>query len=449
MKILYVDKHAIKEAFKNGEINVVVFGLGKLGLPLAAVIASKGARVIGVDINERLVEKINNGENPLPNEPGLGELLSRVVGEGKLIATTDWEKAVREGDVYIIIVPVVVDSIGKPKLDIIFDVVEKISLGLEKGDIVIIETTLPIGTTRRIAKVLEEKTGLKCGKDFGVAHAPERTMSGRMIKDITESYFKVVGADDERTLEAVGAFYEMINSKGVIKVKSSITAEAVKVFEGVYRYVNIALANELAIYAEKKGFDVMEAIRVANTQPYSHIHVPGAGVGGHCIPVYIRFVLYDALENRISLQLMDAARRTNENMPLHTVLLTVKALNEIGKPVRGSKVLIVGVAYKPHIREYYNSPAFRVIKELREMGAELFVYDPVATDEDLGKLFNVPRWKGGSVDVAVILTGYPEFAEMIYERKVQVKAIVDGRRLLDPEKVKSLGYVYKAIGLGL
>lgn len=449
MKILHVDRQTIIEAFRNGDINVVVFGLGKLGLPLAAVIASKGAKVTGVDIDERLVERINNGENPLPNEPGLGELLSRVVGEGKLVAKTDWEKAVGEGDVYVIVVPVLVDPIGRPKLGAVFDVVEKISRGLEKGDVVITETTLPIGTTRRIAKTLEEKTGLKHGEDFGVAHAPERTMSGRMIKDITGSYPKVVGADDARTLEAVGAFYEVINSKGVIRVKSSVTAEAVKVFEGVYRYVNIALANELAIYAEKKGFDVMEAIRVANTQPYSHIHVPGAGVGGHCIPVYVRFVLYDALENRIGLQLMDAARRTNESMPLHTVLLTVKALNEIGKPVRGSRVLIVGVAYKPHIREYYNSPAFRVIKELREMGAELFVYDPVATDEDLDKLFNAPRWKGDSVDVAVILTEYSEFAEMIYDRRVPVKAVVDGRRLLDPEKVKSLGYFYRAIGLGL
>ena len=448
MKILGMEPSEVDRAFRKGEINVVVFGLGKLGLPLAAIIASKGANVIGVDVRREVVEKLNRGENPLPQEPGLGELIRETVGRGKLKATLNWQGAVKMGDVYIIVVPVVVDNIGRPDLKPIFDVAEKISQGLERGDVVVIETTLPVGTTRRVQRFLEDRTGLVHGKDFGVAHAPERTMSGRMIKDITGSYPKIVGSDDEKTLNSVAAFYEVINQKGVIKVSDSLTAEAVKVFEGVYRYVNIALANELAIYAERRGFDVLEAINAANTQPYSHIHMPGAGVGGHCIPVYIRFVLYDALMNGINLGLMDAARRVNESMPLHTVLLTIKALNETGKAVKGSKILVVGVAYKPYVREYYNSPAYKVIGELKEMGAEVVVYDPVATDEDLERLFGVKRWRGEEVDVAVILAGYREFVEMIYGGNVKAKAIVDGRRVVDPAIAEKLGLIYRAIGRG-
>ncbi len=280
MKLIGLERGEVKSALKNGDVTIAVYGMGKMGLPLAAVFADHGARVIGVDINERIVEMINRGENHVREEPGLDELVRRNVEAGRLRATTDGVKAAKEADVMIILVPTLTDERGNIKLGPVYDVAEKISQGLEKGDIVITEATMPPGTTESLIPILE-KSGLKLG-EFGLAHAPERTMTGTAIRDITGQYPKIVGANDEKTLEAVIGIYGTINRKGVIPMSSIKAAEAVKVFEGVYRDVNIALANELAMWCEEHGLDALEVFRAANTQPYCHLHMPGAGVGGHC-----------------------------------------------------------------------------------------------------------------------------------------------------------------------
>lgn len=280
MKLLGLSREEVKRAIRNGEVTIAVYGLGKMGLPLAAVLANHGAKVIGVDINKKVVEMINNGINHINEEPGLSELVKKNVKEGRLKATTDGIWAAKQADIMIIIVPTLTDERGNLKLGPVYDVAEKISQGLEKGDIIITEATMPPGTTESLVPILE-KSGLKLG-DFGLAHAPERTMTGTAIRDITGQYPKIVGASDEKTLEAVIGIYETINKKGVIPVSSIKAAEAVKVFEGVYRDVNIALANELALWCEEHGLDALEVFKTANTQPYCHLHMPGAGVGGHC-----------------------------------------------------------------------------------------------------------------------------------------------------------------------
>jgi len=280
VKLIGLTREEVKEAFKNGRFTIAVYGMGKMGLPLAAVFADHGANVIGVDINEKVVEMINRGENHVKEEPGLDELVRRNVEAGRLKATTDGVWAAKQADVMVILVPTLTDERGNLKLGPVYDVAEKISQGLERGDIVITEATMPPGTTESLVPILE-KSGLKLG-EFGLAHAPERTMTGTAIRDITGQYPKIVGASDKKTLEAVIGIYETINRKGVIPMSSIKAAEAVKVFEGVYRDVNIALANELAMWCEEHGLDALEVFQAANTQPYCHLHMPGAGVGGHC-----------------------------------------------------------------------------------------------------------------------------------------------------------------------
>ncbi len=447
MKLLGLSEEAARRAVEEGSVTVVQFGLGKLGLPLAVAIARAGARVVGVDVNRELVDSINMGENPLAGEPGLSELIPSLVEEGRLRATTDWRGAVEEGDVYVVAVPVTVYEDMRPRLDILFDVAEKISLGLEKGDLVSIETTLPLGTTRRVSRLLEERSGLAHGVDFGVVHAPERTSSGRMLRDITESYPKVLGSDSEAALEAAAGFYSAVNKRGIVRVSSSVAAEAVKVFEGIYRYVNIALANELALYAEQAGFDVWEVIEAANTQPYCHLHKPGAGVGGHCIPVYPRFVMYDALRRGFEARVLDASRRVNDAMPGHAVSLLTRALNEVGKPVKGSRVLLVGLTYRPHVREYFMSPAIPIARELREMGAILYAYEPAALEEDYGRL-GVAKWGGESVDAVLVLSGYREFAELLYRGGVRAAVVVDARGIVDRGRAEEAGFLVYRLGEG-
>ncbi|USH00455.1 nucleotide sugar dehydrogenase [Thermococcus argininiproducens] len=447
MKLLGLNREEVKRVFKEGKVTIAVYGLGKMGLPLAAVFADHGANVIGVDINNNVVEAINNGTNHINEEPGLSELVEKNVKAGRLKATTDGVWAAKQADVMIILVPTLTDDRGNLKLDPVYDVAKKISKGLEKGDIVITEATMPPGTTESLIPILEE-SGLKLG-EFGLAHAPERTMTGTAIRDITGQYPKIVGASDEKTLEAVIGIYETINKKGVIPMSSIKAAEAVKVFEGVYRDVNIALANELALWCEEHSLDALEVFRAANTQPYCHLHMPGAGVGGHCIPVYPWFVIN--LAKKTNPRLIKTAREINDSMPHHIVELTIKALNEIGKPLKGSNILVLGLTFRGGVKEFMKAAAKPIIEELKEWGAKVYAYDPLCTPKDAERFG--AEWKGDfkDVDAIIITTDHREFKALDLgkiAKQVRNKVIIDGRNVLNVEKAKELGFIYLRVGKG-
>jgi len=445
MKLLGLDREKVRNAIENGKVTVAVYGLGKMGLPLAAVFAEHGAKVIGVDINEKVVEMINRGENHVKEEPGLDELLKKNVEEGRLSATTDGVEAARKADVMVILVPTLTDERGNLKLDPVYDVAHKISQGLEKGDVVITEATMPPGTTESLIPILEE-SGLKIG-EFGLGHAPERTMTGTAIRDITGQYPKIVGASDERTLEVLIGIYETINRKGVIPMSSIKAAEAVKVFEGIYRDVNIALANELALWCEEHGLDALEVFKAANTQPYCHLHMPGAGVGGHCIPVYPWFVIN--LAGRTNPRLTKTAREINDSMPHHIVELVIKGLNEAGMPVKGSNVLVLGLTFRGGVREFMKAAAKPIIQELKEWGASVYAYDPLCTPEDAERFGATWKEDFKGVDVVVITADHREFKKLDLNRmsaEMRGKVIVDGRNVLDPEEAEKLGFGYFRVG---
>ncbi|WP_042698100.1 nucleotide sugar dehydrogenase [Thermococcus sp. PK] len=445
MKLIGLNREEVKRIFKEGKVTIAVYGLGKMGLPLAAVFADHGANVIGVDINEKVVEMVNRGENHVKEEPGLSELVKKNVEAGRLRATTDGVWAAKQADMMVILVPTLTDERGNLKLDPVYDVARKIAKGLEKGDIVITEATMPPGTTESLIPILEE-SGLKLG-EFGLAHAPERTMTGTAIRDITGQYPKIVGASDEKTLEAVIGIYETINRKGVIPMSSIKAAEAVKVFEGVYRDVNIALANELALWCEEHGLDALEVFKAANTQPYCHLHMPGAGVGGHCIPVYPWFVIN--LAKKTNPRLVKTAREINDSMPHHVVELTIKGLNETGKSLKGSNILVLGLTFRGGVKEFMKSPAIPVIKELKEWGAKVYAYDPLCTKEDAERFG--AEWKEDfkDVDTIVIVTDHKEFRNLKLDeiaKEVRTKVIIDGRNVLDVKKAEELGFVYLRVG---
>lgn len=445
MKLIGLNREEVKSALEKGDVTIAVYGLGKMGLPLAAVFADHGARVIGVDINEKVVEMINRGENHIKEEPGLGELVERNVEAGRLKATTDGVWAAKQADVMIILVPTLTDERGNMKLEPVYEVAEKISRGLEKGDIVITEATMPPGTTESLIPILEE-SGLRLG-EFGLAHAPERTMTGTAIRDITGQYPKIVGASDEKTLEAVIGIYETINKKGVIPMSSIKAAEAVKVFEGVYRDVNIALANELAMWCEEHGLDAIEIFSAANTQPYCHLHMPGAGVGGHCIPVYPWFVIN--LSKKTNPRLIRTAREINDSMPHHVVELTIKGLNEMGRAVKDSNVLVLGLTFRGGVREFMKAAAKPIIRELKEWGANVYAYDPLCTPEDAERFG--AEWKEDfeGIDTIVITADHKEFKEIDLEKlskEMRTRVIVDGRNVINPENARKNGFVYLRVG---
>jgi len=452
MKVFGLEKNAIRAALRSGKVTVAVYGLGKMGLPLAAVFAERGARVIGVDISPEVVDQINKGKCPVPNEPGLPEMLEADVAKGRFSATTDGVAAAKESNVMVILVPCLLNSDNSPDLTAITATCASISQGLSRGDFVIIETTVPPRTTKDVLLPILKQSGLKEG-EFGLAFCPERTSSGRAIRDITGAYPKVVGGIDKESTGTAEAIYSIVNKKGVITVSDTTAAEAVKLFEGIYRDVNIALSNELALVCREIGVNPAEVFRVANApvsdetgRPYTNLLQPGAGVGGHCIPVYPYFV---TKTTGTDTSLIKLARKINDSMPYHMVDLVMEGLNEAGRSIKGSSILILGLAFRGGVKETRNSPTIPIIQKLKELHVNVFLYDPLFSRDEI-ESFGADYGNGFSnMDCLVIVTDHKEFKEYDWQKiggEMRSRVIVDGRQIAGPEKVRKFGFIYKGIG---
>lgn len=452
MKVFGLEKNAIRDAFISGRVTVAIYGLGKMGLPLAAVFAERGAKVIGVDVDQELVNEINEGRCPIVNEPSLPEMLKANVAKGRLSATTDGVAAAKESDVLVILVPCLLNSDNSPDLAAITAVCSSISRGLSRGDFVILETTVPLRATKDVVLPILKQSGLKEG-GFGLTFCPERTSSGRAIRDITGAYVKVVGGIDKESTQTAEAIYSVINKKGVITVSDTTAAEVVKLFEGVYRDVNIALSNELALVCKEIGVNPAEVFKVANEpvseetgRPYTNLLQPGAGVGGHCIPVYPYFVLK---ATRTDTKLIELARKINNSMPYHMVDLIMEGLNEAGRSLKGSNIVVLGLAFRGGVKEARNSAAIPIIQRLKELHANVFLYDPLFSKEEVESFGAEYSNSFDNMDCVVIVTNHKEFREYDWQeigRKMRSKVIVDGRQLVEPEKVRQFGFIYKGIG---
>lgn len=359
-------------------------------MPLATVFAEAGHDVTGIDVNPKVVVDVNSGRCPIVNEEGLPELLEKNVSEGRLKASATYAPT----DAFIITVPILLDEDKRPDLGIVEKVIKKIGESLNKGDLIVLESTAPPGTTDSLMTILEEKSGLK-GKDFYLAHSPERISSGRAIRDII-NYPKVIGGVNRESTRKAEELYRSI-CKEVILVRDARTAELVKIAEGLYRDVNIALANELALISKGHGIDVHEVIKATNTQPYSNIHKPGGGVGGHCIPVYPWFVINEKTK------LIKTAREVNDSMPKYVVEKVSQVLKEEGREVKGSNILVAGLVFRPGVKETYHSPASFVIQGLREKGANVFGHDTLLEEKEMEASMGVTSPNGNKIDCAILM----------------------------------------------
>lgn len=421
-------------------MKIAVVGLGKIGTALAAHYASRGHTVLGCDINEQTVDVINAGKVAGQEEPGLAALVERVVASGCLRATRDTSAAVRASDAVVVIVPLLVDHAKQPDYRAIDSAVRDIARGLQRGTLVTFETTLPVGDCRtRFGPLLEQGSGLRVGRDFCLAFGPERVQSGRILHDLA-TYPKVVGGVDAGSTNAAVHFYRAVLDVPIIEVTSAETAEFVKLAQSYYRDVNIALANELAMCATSCGVDALEAIRVANTDPYAHIHQPGIGVGGHCIPVYPYFFI----DRFATTRLLQAAREINDGMAVYSVDLLEAAIG----PLDGKRVVILGMAFRANVKEATFSMATLVVQELHRRNAIALVHDP---------LFTVPEmraWGVEPVDLdaaehidAVIIHSYHEqYRTLDFRRFTACQVILDGRNCLPDEVIGTLPCRYIRIG---
>ncbi len=425
-------------------MRVVVVALGKIGLPLAVHIARAGHEVVGCDVDERVVALVNDAREPFPGEAGLADGLREVVGDGRLRAQTDTAAAVATApDLVIAVPPLVVDAAARPDWGVLDSVIADIGRGLKQVPadsdpvVVSVETTLPVGTTRtRISPALAKASGLRPELSFYAVFSPERVYSGRIFADL-DTYPKLVGglsADGEA--RGVALYRSFIEAE-VWPMGSAEAAEMTKLAETTYRDVNIALANEFARYAGQIGVDVHRVIDAANSQPFSHVHRPGVAVGGHCIPVYPHFYL----EGDHAARIPALARDVNRAMPAYAVGLLDAALDGL----EDARVLILGVAYRGGVKETAFSGAFDVRDALAAAGAIPLAADPLYDDDELRELGFEP-WDGGPLDGAIVQADHADYRTLTPEALPGVRAVVDGRDVVDPEPFAAAGIPLRRIG---
>ena len=358
----------LNNKIKNKLITVGIIGLGYVGLPLAFSF-SKKFKVIGFETNKKKVEQLNNGEIYIES------LEKKKINHDNFKITYNFNN-IEKCHFIIICVPTPLKPDKTPDLSFVKESARLIGKNLKKNQFVILESTTYPGTTKEILiPILEEESGLKIGKDFGIAYSPERVDPGNKIFGI-ENTPKVVGSINSEFCETAAFLYGTI-VKRIVKVSNCETAEAVKMLENVFRNVNIALINELAIIFEKMGINVWETIEAAKTKPYGFMpFYPGPGVGGHCIPLDPYYISYRAKQFGLIPRFIKTAGEINDFMPIHMVNLAEEGLKKINKKIRNSKIAILGLAYKPDIDDTRESPAIRIIEELIERNAEIEVYDP-------------------------------------------------------------------------
>jgi len=426
---------------------VAVVGLGKIGLPLAVQYANHGRTVIGCDINPEVVATINAGKTHNFEEPGIEQEIARLRRDERLSATTDTSAGVSQAGVVVVIVPVMVDERHDVDYRAIIGASQSIGKGLQPGTLVVYETTLPVGTTRELLrKTLEESSGLVAGRDFYLAYSPERVSSGVVFRDLA-TYPKVVGGFNDASGDAAVAFYSSVLDARVMRMKSMDDAEFVKLIETTYRDVNIALANEYARFADTHGLDVYAAIAAANTQPYSHIHQPGVGVGGHCIPVYPYFLIQGAADDETALTLPRRSRVINDEMSNYAA---DRVEREIGS-LAGAQVLLLGVAYRGDVRETAFTSARLLREAFKRRGAVVYASDPLYSDEDLVALgyTPLPADAAGSIQAIVAQAAHSAYKEFDLGQFSNCHVLLDGRNAFSQGQAEAAGMRYLTIGDGL
>ena len=420
-------------------MRVAVVGLGKIGFPLAAQFASKGADVIGCDINSEVVAAVNAGECPVTGEAGLADTVRKGHDAGKLKATTDTAAAVAESNVVLVIVRVGIDEARRTDFSQLDAATSAVAKGLRPGTLVILESTVPVGVTRNhFGRLLEEESGLS-REDFRLAYSPERVSSGTIFRDLA-TYPKIVGGVDAASAEAAASFYRQVLDAEVIVVPSTETAEFAKLAESIYRDVNIALANELAKAAEALGVDYRAAAAAANSQPYSHLHSPGVGVGGHCIPVYPYFLLEAVHDPLIRL-----SRQINDSMAAHAV---DRLAAEFNGDLSGRRVLILGLAYRGGVKEATLSSTILLADALQGQGAEVLVHDPMFSVTEISSYgFQASQMPPDEpIDAIILQALHPEYKNLDLKSIKGCKVFLDGRGAFERERIESAGLRYVGIG---
>ena len=425
-------------------MKVAVVGAGKMGLPLACQFARRGARVTACDSSPDRVEAIRRGESPI-DEPGVPELLAELVRDGQISATGDTASAAGASEVVVVIVPALLTAERDIDASALQAASREIARSLRPGVLVSYETTVPVGGTRRLLLPVLEQSGLRAGHDFDLVFSPERVKSGGVLENL-QHHPKVVGGHTTSAGRRAAEFYRRFLGAPVIDVGSLEAAELVKLAGMAYRDVNIALANELARYSEAIGLDMTALIDAVNTDGEAALLRPGIGVGGHCTPVYPYFLIRDAQRRSVELGLTERSRAINDDQARHTLDRLDRHLGGLS----GAPVLILGLGFRPGVKEHAFSPAFLLRDELLRRDARVTLHDPLYDTHEIEQHgFTAGSLEDDPPPRAVILnTAHDDYLDLDFAELARngVRTVVDGRNVWDPDAVREAGLSYLGVG---
>ena len=446
---------------------IVVVGMGYAGIPAAALFADlPGFMAIGVQRRSKRsgwkIDLLNQGKNPIGgDEPGLSELIARVVKKGTLKVVDDISTC-EDAEAVLIDVQTPTDVDKKPNHDCLKEVCENVGKHMKPQTLVIVESTVAPGTTDNIVKPLLEKSShMKAGKDFYLAFCYERVMVGRLIKNMVDLPRIVGGVDEESTKRATELYSHVVKAK--LHQTDALTAEVTKVVENTYRDVNIAFANEVALVCESLGVDAFKVRELVNTlpndpampasNPIRNMHYPGAGVGGHCLPKdgwLLKYGLDTFGKSKFFPKVIMSTREINDSMPKHVVDLVEDALAEHGKKIKGAKVAILGVAFLENCDDTRNTPSATIYYELKERGAKPVLHDPVVRDFDLPFTKNLDE-AILNADAVVLSTKHKEYMQLdlgALRSRLGTPVLIDGRNAFAMDAAAKAGLTYRGVGKG-
>ena len=451
--ILDMNDLKIIESIQLGKLSICVIGIGRIGLPTALSFASSGLSTIGVDINEKLVNMINSGNFPLKDEPGYDVIFDKVITEKKFRATSNFSEGVNSSDVIVLSLPTPMDEKNIPNYSALLSVAQKLHDEMSDGKLIIIESTVEPGFVEKDFLEILEGTDKKSGKNFCLGVCPETANPGQILNDF-ERLPRLVGAMDDHTRNLITKIYKHVFTVDLIPMPNCKTANAVKLTTNVFRDLNIAFVNELALIFEKAEIDIMTVLEAAKTKYNFQVHYPSAGVGGPCLPVN-SYQMINFAKNFTSqtFELVENGRKINEKMPFHTIDLLEDALKEIKKPLSGSTILVLGLSYKPDVKDIQISPVEKIVEILKEKGVNILTYDPYFKDLEIFGIKTLDDYVQNleNSDGLIIATAHKEFHNIdpvFLKNKMKHPVVIDSKNIIDQQLAKKAGLVYRGIGRG-
>ena len=454
LKIMQLNNQELIESIQSGNITVCIIGIGRIGLPTALSFANSGLPTVGVDINYNLIEMINSKIFPLKDEPGYDVIFEKVIHE-KFHVSTKIEEIVPNSDVIVLSLPTPMDKNNIPDYSALLSVGKQLGELLTKDSLVIIESTVEPGFIENefIKSIESSEKQLVAGKDFAIGVCPETANPGQIMNDF-EKLPRLVGAINDDTTNVIMKIYKHVFTVDLIPMPNCKTANAVKLTTNVFRDLNIAFINELAILFEKVGIDIMTVLEAAKSKYNFQVHYAGPGVGGPCLPVNSYQMINLAKKMGLgNLKSVEIARIINESMPNHVIDLLNDAFIESGKSLENSNVLILGISYKPDVKDVQISPAETIIEKLKSLKTNILIYDPYFKSTNI---FDLPTESNlikalQKADALIIVTAHKEFHNLdpiFLKSKMKNAIVIDSKCIINQQAAKDSGLIYRGLGRG-